>query len=55
MVYKQYIYSRVCTDHFTKNDFKTIVGGRNHILLKKDAAPKIFITKTTTTKKEWSS
>ncbi|XP_003240448.1 THAP domain-containing protein 2-like [Acyrthosiphon pisum] len=43
-------HSRVCSDHFTKNDFKTIVGGRNHILLKNDAVPTIFIAKRTTEK-----
>lgn len=43
-------HSRVCSDHFTQNDFKTIVGGQNHILLKKDAVPTIFIAKTTTDK-----
>jgi len=43
-------HSRVCSEYFTKNDFKTIVGGRNHILLKKDAVPTIFIVKRTTEK-----
>lgn len=35
-------YTRICSEHFKANDYKTAVGNRNHILLKDDAIPSVF-------------